>query len=160
MLPLVAEDLGLITAKVERLRDDYDLAGMKILQFAFDGNLDNPYLPENIKDENWIVYTGTHDNSTSLGWWREMDQDRKEQIKERILDYENFSSWELIRIGMETKAKLFVAPMQDLLNLDDDSRLNKPGTIENNWSWRLNRNNLNIIEALKKYGDLAEKYQR
>ena len=85
LLPLVAEDLGLITSKVERLRDDYELAGMKILQFAFDGNLDNPYLPENIKDENWIVYTGTHDNSPSQGWWGEMDQDRKEQIRERFL---------------------------------------------------------------------------
>ena len=85
-----------------------------------------------------------------------MDQDRKEQIRERILDYENFTSWELIRIGMETKAKLFIAPMQDLLNLDDGSRLNKPGTIENNWSWRLSRNDINIQEALKRYGDLAK----
>ena len=159
-LPLVAEDLGVITSKVEKLRDDYELAGMKILQFAFDGNIDNPYLPENIKDENWIVYTGTHDNSTSQGWWREMDQDRKEQIRERILDYENFTSWELIRIGMETKAKLFVAPMQDLLNLDDSSRLNKPGTIENNWSWRLSRNDSHIQEALKRYGDLARASKR
>ena len=159
-LPLIAEDLGLITSKVEKLRDDYQLAGMKILQFAFDGNLNNPYLPENIKDENWIVYTGTHDNSTSLGWWREMEENMKEHIKERILDKENFSSWELIRIGMETKAKLFVAPMQDLLNLDDDYRLNKPGTIENNWSWRLTRNNLAVKEALKKYGELTKEYQR
>ena len=159
-LPLVAEDLGVITSKVERLRDDYQLAGMKILQFAFDGNLDNPYLPENINDENWVVYTGTHDNSTSLGWWNEMDQERKDKIKERFIDYENFSSWELIRIGMKTKAKLFVAPMQDLLNLDDYSRLNKPGTIENNWSWRLNRNNFRIEKALKKYGDLAKAYKR
>ena len=159
-LPLIAEDLGLITSKVENLRDDFNLAGMKILQFAFDGNLDNPYLPENIKDENWIVYTGTHDNSTSLGWWGEIDQDIKDQIKKRILDYENFSSWELIRIGMETKAKLFVAPMQDLLNLDNDSRFNKPGTIKNNWSWRLSGNDLNIKDALRKYGNLAEKYQR
>ena len=159
-LPLVAEDLGLITSKVEKLRDDYELAGMKILQFAFDGNLNNPYLPENIKDENWIVYTGTHDNSTSQGWWREIDQCRKEQIKERFHDYKNFTSWNLIRVGMETKAKLFVAPMQDLLNLDDDSRLNKPGTIENNWSWRLTRNDSNIREALKKYGDLAKEFNR
>ena len=159
-LPLVAEDLGLINSKVEKLRDDYQLAGMKILQFAFDGNLDNPYLPENIKDENWIVYTGTHDNSTTLGWWIEMDQEMKEKIKERILDFENFSSWELIRIGMKTKAKLFVAPIQDLLNLDDGSRLNKPGTIENNWSWRLTRNDFNLKEALKKYGNLAEEYLR
>ena len=160
LLPLVAEDLGLITSKVEKLRDDYELAGMKILQFAFDGNLNNPYLPENIKDENCIVYTGTHDNSTSQGWWKEMCQDRKEQIRERFLDYENFTSWELIRIGMETKAKLFVAPMQDLLNLDDTSRLNKPGTVENNWSWRLSRNDMNIKEALRRYGDLAKANKR
>ena len=159
-LPLVAEDLGLITSRVEKLRDDYKLAGMKILQFAFDGNLDNPYLPENIKDENWIVYTGTHDNSTSLGWWKEMDQVRKEQIKNRLQNYENFSSWELIRIGMETKAKLFVAPMQDLLNLDNCSRFNQPGTIENNWSWRLTSDDLNIKESLRKYGDLAKQFHR
>ncbi len=159
-LPLVAEDLGLITSKVEKLRDDYELAGMKILQFAFDGNKDNPYLPENIKDENWVVYTGTHDNSTSLGWWKEMDQYSKEQLKERFGNDINFSSWELIRIGMDTKAKLFVAPMQDLLNLDNNSRLNKPGTIENNWSWRLTRNDVNIKEVLENYGNLAKKYQR
>jgi len=89
-----------------------------------------------------------------------MDHERKEQIKERILHDEDFSSWELIRIGMETKAKLFVAPMQDLLNLDNNFRLNKPGTVEKNWSWRLTRNNLLVKEALKKYGDLIEKYQR
>ena len=160
MLPLVAEDLGVITSKVDKLRDDYKLAGMKILQFAFDGNLDNPYLPENIKDENWIVYTGTHDNSTSIGWWRELDKDRKEQIKGRVSDYDNFSSWVLIRIGMETKAKLFVAPMQDLLSLDDSARLNKPGTIENNWSWRLSRNDININKALEKFGNLAKIYKR
>jgi len=159
-LPLVAEDLGLITSKVEQLRDNFELAGMKILQFAFDGNLDNPYLPENIKGENWIVYTGTHDNSTSLGWWREMNQVQKEQLKGRILGYENFSSWDLIRLGMKTKAKLFISPMQDLLNLDNDSRLNKPGTINNNWSWRLTKNDYKIKESLKKFGELAKKYSR
>ena len=159
-LPLVAEDLGLITSNVEKLRDDYELAGMKILQFAFDGNKDNPYLPENIKDENWIVYTGTHDNSTSLGWWSGIDHDNKEQIKERIIDHENFSAWELIRIGMETKAKLFVAPMQDLLDLDDCSRLNTPGTVKNNWSWRLINNDIDVKESLKRFGKLAKKYDR
>ena len=155
LLPLVAEDLGLITSRVEKLRANYELAGMKILQFAFDGNLDNPYLPENIKDENCIVYTGTHDNSTSKSWWNEMDQECKEKIRRRVLEHDSFTSWDLISIGMETKAKLFVAPMQDLLNLDDSSRLNKPGTIENNWSWRLTRNDFNIKEALKRYGNLA-----
>ena len=159
-LPLVAEDLGLITSKVEKLRDDFELAGMKILQFAFDGNLSNPYLPENIKDENWIVYTGTHDNSTSQGWWKDMDKERQEQVKERFHDFDNFTPWELIRIGMETKAKLFVAPMQDLLNLGNNSRLNKPGTIDNNWSWRLSKNDLNIKEVLNRYGHLAKRHNR
>ena len=159
-LPLVAEDLGIITAKVEKIRDDFELAGMKILQFAFDGNEDNPYLPKNIQDENWVVYTGTHDNSTTLGWWRDMHHDQRQLLKEKIIDHENFSSWELIRIGMQTKAKLFIAPMQDLLNLDDSSRLNKPGTIENNWSWRLTRNDLNIKESIRRFGNLAKKNRR
>ncbi len=159
-LPLIAEDLGVITSKVENLRDDFELAGMKILQFAFDGNFDNPYLPENIKDENWIVYTGTHDNSTSLSWWLELDQDRKEKIKDRFNDPRDFSSWNLIKIGMETKAKLFIAPVQDILNLDDEARLNKPGTTINNWSWRLSENNSTLKESLMKFGDLARQSGR
>ncbi len=159
-LPLVAEDLGVITPKVEKLRDDFDLAGMKILQFAFDGNKNNPYLPENIKGENWIIYTGTHDNSTSLGWWKEMDQGKKEQLKQIFATSEAFSSWDLIKIGMESKAKLFVAPLQDILNLDDSARLNKPGTTEDNWSWRLSIGESTLEKALKQYGDLAKLYNR
>ena len=100
---------------------------MKILQFAFDGNEDNPYLPQNIEGENWVVYTGTHDNSTSISWWESLDENSKTRIKNKYKFSEN-PSWNLIEIGMRTNANLFIAPIQDILSLDDSSRLNKPGT--------------------------------
>ena len=89
-----------------------------------------------------------------------MDQGKKEQLKKRFTQPDEFSSWDLIKIGMESKAKLFVAPLQDLLNLDDAARLNKPGTIEGNWSWRLSIGESTLEAALKKYGDLAKFYNR
>ena len=132
---------------------------MKILQFAFDGNEDNPYLPENIEGENWVVYTGTHDNSTSRSWWECLD----EHSKIRIMDKYKFSanpSWSLIKIGMETNANLFIAPIQDILSLDDSSRLNIPGTTKNNWKWKLNRPLEEIEDNLRKYSDLGNNYER
>ena len=78
-LPIIAEDLGVITTDVEKLREYFELPGMKILQFAFDGNKDNPYLPKNIEGENWVVYTGTHDNSTSVSWWNNLDYESKKE---------------------------------------------------------------------------------
>ena len=83
-LPIIAEDLGVITPDVEKLRKNFGLPGMKILQFAFDGNENNPYLPKNIEGENWVVYTGTHDNSTSLSWWEYLDDDSKKELKMSI----------------------------------------------------------------------------
>ena len=135
-LPIIAEDLGVITPDVEQLRKNFELPGMKILQFAFDGNDDNPYLPENIKGENWVVYTGTHDNSTSISWWESLDNDTKTKIKDEYKFSEN-PSWSLIKTGMDTNANLFIAPIQDILSLDDSSRLNIPGTTKNNWKWKL-----------------------
>ena len=79
-LPLIAEDLGVITPPVEELRDRFSLPGMKILQFAFDGSPDNPYLPDNFKGDQWVVYTGTHDNATSVGWWHGLDGDARGRV--------------------------------------------------------------------------------
>ena len=104
-LPIIAEDLGVITSDVEKLRKNFELPGMKILQFAFDGNEDNPYLPKNIKGENWVVYTGTHDNSTSISWWEYLDNHSKTRIKEEYKFSENPSK-SLIEIGMNTNANL------------------------------------------------------
>jgi len=158
-LPIIAEDLGIITADVENLRNNFELPGMKILQFAFDGNNDNPYLPKNIKDENWVVYTGTHDNSTSISWWECLDDNSKTRIKNEFEFSEN-PSWSLIELGMKTKANLFISPIQDILSLDDSSRLNKPGTIKNNWKWKLDQTLDGIENDLKNYSMLGNQFKR
>ena len=158
-LPLIAEDLGVITTAVENLRDYFKLPGMKILQFAFDGNTDNPYLPGNIIGENWIVYTGTHDNSTTLGWWNSMENNNKEMIKSHFKGIDS-PSWELIKLGMGTEAKLFVAPIQDLLGLDDSARFNKPGTSQNNWSWRFSDELFRLEKSLISFGELSLSFNR
>jgi 4-alpha-glucanotransferase len=158
-LPIIAEDLGVITPDVEKLRENFDLPGMKILQFAFDGNEDNPYLPKNIEGENWVIYTGTHDNSTVFSWWKSLDDISQKKIKDDYKFSDN-PSWSLIEIGMQTKANLFIAPIQDLLSLDDSSRLNRPGTIKNNWKWKLNRPLEEVEENIKFFGKLGRNYGR
>jgi len=158
-LPIIAEDLGIINQDVINLRRQFGLPGMKILQFAFDGNEDNPYLPKNIIGDNWVVYTGTHDNSTTLSWWNGLDTSIKETIQKEF-SLANNPSWKLIELGMKTKANLFIAPIQDILCLDDSSRINKPGTTKNNWKWKINTSLSEIKPFLKKYGELGEKYKR
>ena len=158
-LPIIAEDLGVITPDVEKLRKNFELPGMKILQFAFDGNENNPYLPKNIEGENWVVYTGTHDNSTSSSWWKSLDNNSRKRIKDEYKFSEN-PSWSLIEIGMGTNAHLFIAPIQDILSLDDSSRLNTPGTIINNWKWKLNQTLEEIEENIRIFSELGENFGR
>ena len=135
-LPLIAEDLGVITPEVEALRDRFGLPGMKILQFAFDGNPANPYLPANIKGENWVVYTGTHDNATSIGWWQQLGQEQRAQV-EALTGPVHAPGWQLLELALQTSAGLALVPLQDLLHLGDEARFNTPGTTEGNWTWRL-----------------------
>ncbi|OOG21440.1 4-alpha-glucanotransferase [Thioalkalivibrio denitrificans] len=134
-LPLVAEDLGVITPEVEALRDRYALPGMKILQFAFEGGPDNPYLPH-AHESNCVVYTGTHDNDTTLGWFNACDK----ALQTRVLKYLGNPSdpmpWPLVRSALASVARLAVVPLQDLLGLDSRHRMNVPGTTEGNWTWR------------------------
>ena len=158
-LPIIAEDLGVITPDVEKLRSNFQLPGMKILQFAFDDNKENPYLPNNIEGENWVVYTGTHDNATTNSWWECLDKNIKTRIKEEY-EFSDNPSWRLIEIGMSTKANLFIAPLQDILSLDDSCRLNTPGTTNNNWKWVLNLPLEEIEEKIRIYGDLGKSYGR
>ena len=158
-LPIIAEDLGVITPDVEKLRRNFKLPGMKILQFAFDGNDDNPYLPKNIEGENWVVYTGTHDNATSISWWQCLENKSKKQIKDEYKFSEN-PSWSLIKIGMETNANLFIAPIQDILSLDDSCRLNIPGTTENNWKWKLNLPLREIEDNIRRFSELGNDFGR
>ena len=158
-LPIIAEDLGVITPDVEKLRENFKLPGMKILQFAFDGNEDNPYLPKNIVEENSVVYTGTHDNSTCISWWECLENNTKKRIQDEYKFSEN-PSWSLIKMGMDTKANLFITPIQDILSLDDSNRLNIPGTTKNNWKWKLNRPLGEIEDKLRKFSDLGNSFGR
>ena len=132
---LVAEDLGVITEEVEALRSDFGLPGMKVLQFAFDGDADNPYLPERHGEQS-VVYTGTHDNDTTVGWWAEIDEATRERVRRHLPDPDEAMPWALIRLAQSSTARLAVVPAQDLLGLDSRSRMNTPGTDEGNWGWR------------------------
>jgi 4-alpha-glucanotransferase len=134
-LPIIAEDLGVITGEVEALRDQFGFAGMKILQFAFGGGPDNPYLPHN-HVRSCVVYTGTHDNDTTAGWFDSMkakeqkgvlgyfDRDRKDIV------------WQMVKCALASVADYAIIPMQDLLELPSSGRMNVPGVAGGNWSWR------------------------
>lgn len=145
-LSLVAEDLGIITAEVEALRDDFDLPGMKILQFAFGDDSRNPYLPCNYR-QNSVVYTGTHDNDTTLGWFDGLNDGERQ----RIYDYLGWSSLPmpsaLIHAALGSVANLAVIPMQDILKLGSSDRMNTPGTTEGNWRWRFDWSQLSDDKA-------------
>ncbi len=152
-LPLIAEDLGVITPEVEALRDSFYLPGMKILQFAFDGNSSNPYLPENIKGNSWVVYTGTHDNSTTLGWWNSLDKVVKGRVAKLISQVEEDPVGQLLELGLSTDACLVIVPLQDLIRLDDSARFNTPGTTDGNWSWRFDSFDFSLESNLSNYGE-------
>ena len=132
---LVAEDLGVITPEVEELRTRFGLPGMKILQFAFDGDADNAYLPHR-HGELSVVYTGTHDNDTTLGWWQKLDERTRRRVRSYLVDPDEDMPWAFTRLALASTARLAVVPAQDLLSLDSASRMNTPGTDEGNWDWQ------------------------
>lgn len=134
-LPVVAEDLGIITAEVEALRLSHGFPGMKILQFAFDGGPANPYLPHNHQALS-VVYTGTHDNDTTLGWYAALAPATRTYVDDYLHAADEAMPWPLIRACMASVAALAVIPMQDALALDGAHRMNTPGTSAGNWRWR------------------------
>lgn len=134
-LPVIAEDLGIITAEVEALRDRLGLPGMRVLQFAFDGEASNPHLPENHVPRS-IAYTGTHDNDTAMGWWDAMSAEERSRTA-RALGLEAPSHWDLIEVVGRSSAQLAVFPIQDVLGLGSEARMNTPGQSSRNWTWRL-----------------------
>jgi 4-alpha-glucanotransferase len=136
-LPLVAEDLGSITPAVVLLRKRLGLPGMVVLQFGFEGGRANPHRLEN-HPENAVVYTGTHDQDTALGWWSSLTA-----VKRRATGLDPADpSWSLVELALSSRARLAILPVQDLLGLGSEARLNTPGRAEGNWSWRLPRGQL------------------
>ncbi|MGZ8189737.1 MAG: 4-alpha-glucanotransferase [Methylococcaceae bacterium] len=134
-IPLVAEDLGIITDEVLALRDEFNLPGMKILQFAFGSGADNPYLPDHY-EKNCVVYTGTHDNDTTLGWSEKISEHERNYIYDYLGNPSASLHCALIQAALASVANLAVIPMQDILELGSEHRMNIPGTTVGNWSWR------------------------
>ena len=140
-LPLIAEDLGVITEPVERLRDELGLPGMHVLQFGFDELPNNPHRLEAHR-ENGVVYTGTHDNDTARGWWDSLGEDTRRWTGLDPAD----PAWSLLELAWSSPARLAIVPAQDLLGLGSDARMNVPGREQGNWRWRLEEGQL--TEAL------------
>jgi 4-alpha-glucanotransferase len=134
-MQLIAEDLGTITDEVNALREQFSLPSMKILQFAFGGGDDNPYLPHNI-ETNSVAYTGTHDNDTTLGWYQQLDERTKDHVNTILGVAEPEMPQALIELVMASNASIAIIPMQDILGLDKAHRMNTPGTTDKNWQWR------------------------
>ena len=138
-LPFIAEDLGLITPDVETLRDQFQIPGTRVLQFAFDGHEDNPYLPQNFVN-NTVVYTGTHDNPTSREWFDELAKYQQESLSSKYFNERNSRTVKpgpaLMGLAWSSRAALAIAPLQDLLNLGREARMNIPGRAGGNWRWR------------------------
>ena len=155
---LIAEDLGYITQEVEDLRRRFGFPGMRVLQFAFDGESKNPHSPHN-HDACSVVYTGTHDNQTAMGWYQDLDPGRQQQINEYLGMPQEPMPWILTRVAMASVARLAVMPMQDVMGLDDSARMNTPGTENGNWGWQFSWDEIpdGCVERLR---HLAAVYER
>jgi 4-alpha-glucanotransferase len=160
-LPVVAEDLGVITPDVREIMHQFELPGMKVLVFAFGEDLPtNPYIPHNLP-RNCVLYTGTHDNNTVRGWF---EREATPEIKERLFRYLGREvpaediHWELIRLAMMSVANMVIFPMQDILGLGEEARMNRPATKEGNWRWQLLPDQLTpsvaerLLEMTERYG--------
>jgi 4-alpha-glucanotransferase len=163
-LPFIAEDLGLITPDVSALRDQFRLPGTRVLQFAFDGHPNNPHLPDNY-NSNTVAYTGTHDNPTTREWYEELPASQR-QLLWRYLKRPKGRSSEvapaLIELAWCSRAALAIVPLQDVLNLGAEARMNMPGRIEGNWCWRCHETILSAseIERLREFTNTSGRFGR
>ena len=158
-LPFLAEDLGIITPEVEALRDRFNFPGMKILQFAFGSDHRNPYLPFNC-DRNFVIYTGTHDNDTTVGWYGKANEYEKQRLVAFVggLGPESVH-WAMIRLALSSVADLAIVPLQDLFGLGSVARMNTPGLAGGNWEWRFDASMLNQT-VCEQFTALTELYGR
>ncbi len=160
-LPLIAEDLGLITPEVEALRDDLRLPGMRILQFAFGGAPEDRFLPHNY-EHNTLVYTGTHDNDTTRGWYESISESERHFVRRYLARDGADVTWDLIRLAWASVADLALAPLQDVLDLGTEARMNFPGKPAGNWSWRFTAEQLTpaTVDRLAEHTRLYSRNQR
>lgn len=145
-LPIVAEDLGIITPEVDALRKKFDLPGMKVLQFAFSSDASNEHLPHNY-DQNQVVYTGTHDNNTTLAWFNELNDEEKEKVLNYLFIDNRDVVRSLIELAWSSVAEMVIVPIQDLLGMGAEGRMNTPGIASGNWEWRCTQTQLDKLNA-------------
>jgi 4-alpha-glucanotransferase len=157
-LPLIAEDLGVITPEVRQLRKQFDLPGMRILQFAFGGAFERRFLPHR-HVRNSVVYTGTHDNDTTRGWYESLTADELRFLRRYAPNAESDISWELIRLAWMSVADSAITPLQDVLSLGSEARMNWPGRPSGNWRWRF-RADMLTEGLLDRLAELTETYER
>ena len=135
-LPIIAEDLGVITPEVEALRDTFALPGMKILQFAFGGAQENAFLPHNYTTPDCVVYPGSHDNETTLGWYQNATEKEQDTVRRYLARDGHDIAWDMIRLAHSSIANMSVIPLQDIMVLGNDARMNFPGKVGGYWAWR------------------------
>jgi len=157
-LPIIAEDLGLMTQGVEDLRDQFNFPGMKILQFAFDSDSTNSFLPHNYP-QNCVTYTGTHDNDTTIGWYTSAPDVEQHRAREYTRSDGREIQWELIRLGMFSVADQAIFPLQDFMNLQSEHRMNTPGTVGGNWMWRYTPDMLQNVDKqrIRKMAEMSNR---
>ncbi|MBD2186551.1 4-alpha-glucanotransferase [Pseudanabaena mucicola] len=160
-LPILAEDLGVITPEVDKLRDDFGFPGMRVLMFAFGGGSDNFHLPHNYV-RNSAVYTGTHDNDTAVGWWQRASKYEKDLFYRYIVGFAAGEpiNWVLIKMAMAAVSVIAIVPLQDVLGLDNSARMNTPGTATGNWGWRYSDPDLLSQELSERLLEVTQLYSR
>ena len=168
-LPIIAEDLGVITPEVDHLRDDFGFPGMRVLQFAFGGDAESIHLPHNYH-QNVVVYTGTHDNETTMGWFQSGAGPDSTRTESEIISERKFSKkylntrgeemhWDFIRAVLSSVANTAIIPLQDVLGVGSEGRMNLPNSTEGNWSWRFAAGALTDVQA-QRLRDLTQTYGR
>lgn len=158
-LPVVAEDLGFITPNVDELRERFHLPGMRVLQFAFGGAVEDRFLPHRFT-RDLLVTTGTHDNDTTQGWYDGLTGAEREAFRAYVPDADSNPSWSLIRTAWASVAELAIAPLQDLLELGSTARLNKPGQASGNWRWRASDADVTNPRWIERLASLSQTYER
>ena len=158
-VPFVAEDLGIITDEVHRLRDRHELPGMKVLHFAFDGDPDHPFLPHTYP-ERAVAYTGTHDNDTTRGWYDGLTEEEKHRVRTYLSCSDDDAVWSMIERLWESRAALTIVPTQDLFELTSEARMNVPGEADGNWDWRMTPEELTNERVFLRLGELTNRTNR
>lgn len=156
--PVIVEDLGIITPDVVALREILDFPGMNVLQFAFDDDPENMYLPHNARRHS-VMYTATHDNQTAVGWWKSLSEDERRTVRHYLGRHADDIAWDLLRLAWASVSDTAIAPMQDILRIGDEARMNTPATATGNWAWRLLPSQLDpsLADGLR---DLTSAYGR